>query len=345
MAVSRSDMRAEEIPPWSARFPALRLLRALYPANLLHILRTANTDQLCSERKLLRRYPLAKTEWGIVFPHGMGDLYLTCAFARAVREQRGGDGFAVFVRPDHAYLPTLFPAVTRIVPVADFNLKRLQQNFHFERGRLFSVFPLHNFLNVMGHNGVHFLDYYCLFLNLELGTRPSPPRPQSRDELERGRALLRKEGLRPGRTILVAPDASSVRLVPAEFWPELAAAFRARGFDVATNSPKGAEHRISGLPPLDVPLELFISVATAAGSVVSIRSGVCDLLAHADCRLTIVYPDEPDEARRRILRGFSLRESGLRPDAHEVWYRTGRLRDAIEGVLAGLEETRSQARS
>ena len=345
MAVNRSDMRAEAIPPWSARVPALRLVRALYPANLLHILRTVNTDQLCSERKFLRRYPLAKREWGIVCPHGMGDLYLTCAFAAAVREQRGGDGFAVFVRPHHAYIPTLFPAVTRIVPVADFNLKRIQQNYRFERGRLFAVFPLHNFLNVVGHKGIHFLDYYCLFLDLTLGTRPTPPRPQTRDELERGRALLGKEGLRPGCTILLAPDASSVRLVPAEFWADLAAAFRARGFDVATNSPKGAEHRISGVPRLDVPIELFISLATAAGSVVSMRSGVCDLLAHADCRLTIVYPDEPDEARRRIARGFSVRESGLRPDTHEVWYRTGSPRDAIESVVGGIAEVRSQARS
>jgi hypothetical protein len=72
---------------------------------------------------------------------------------------------------------------------------------------------------------------------------------------------------------------------------------------------------------------------------------VCDLLSHADCGLTVVYPDEPNSVRRRIAGGFSLRESGLRPDTHEVWYRTERPGDAIESVLAATADAQRQARS
>jgi hypothetical protein len=110
--------------------------------------------------------------------------------------------------------------------------------------------------------------------------------------------------------------------------------------DVAVNSPKGAESTIAGTEPLDVPIELFIAAATAAGAVVSMRSGLCELVAHADCRLTVIYPDEPDDSRRRLARGFSLRESGLRPDANEVWLQADATRDAIENVIAGIMDLR-----
>lgn len=297
----------------------LRALWALYPSKLFHLLGQADRVHLDYQRRFAQAYPLAPDEWGVVFPYGMGDLYVTCAFARQVRERRGGSGFVVFVDPRHAYIPSLFEGVTRIVPVEGFELKRLHQYHRFEQGRLFTAFPLHRFARVIGWRGVSFLDYYRLCLGLALDTRPEPPRPQTAAELEVGRRILAQHGLRESRTVILAPRSPSTPEVPAPFWAALAADLRACGYDVATNAA-AADDAIPGTVALQAPLSGVIAVAQLAGRMISARSGLCDLLAHAPGRLTVVYPDEAVNPHARLTRGFGMTASGWRPDTVEVWF-------------------------
>lgn len=311
-----------------------RALRALEPRNLLHILRSVDTDYLAHERGLLAKHPLARDEWGLIFPFGMGDLYLASAFAGRVRAHHGGSGVTVFVKPQYTYIPTLFSSVTRVVPVTDFDLRRLHQHETFAPGRLLTVFPLHPFREVIGYKGVSFLDYYCLFLQLPLGTRPEAPRPQLAGELEQGRQLLASHGLPEGRTVILAPRAVSTAEVPAAFWSELAARLSARGQAVVTNAP-AQEQAVAGTRALDIPIERVIAVSQLAGSVISARSGLCELLAHAPCRLTVVYPDESGNPQARLTRGFGLVASGWRPDAREVWYDAREPGRSLDEALSG----------
>jgi ADP-heptose:LPS heptosyltransferase len=311
-----------------------RTLRALEPRNLLHILRSVDTDYLAHERGLLARHPLARDEWGLIFPFGMGDLYVASAFAGRVRAHHGGSGVTVFVKPQYAYIPTLFAGVSRVVPVETVDLQRLHQHEIFAPGRLLTVFPLHPFREVIGYKGISFLDYYCLFLQLPLGTAPEAPRPQTAAELEQARHLLARHGLPQGRTVILAPRAVSTAEVPAAFWSELAARLVARGDVVVTNAP-AQEQAVPGTRALDIPIEQVIAVSQLAGSVVSARSGLCELLAHAPCRLTVVYPDEATNPRPRLTRGFGLGASGWRPDAREVWYDARQPGRALDEALSG----------
>src|SRR4051812_13298933 len=98
-----------------------RALRTLYPPNLAFILKTVDRENLCRQRSFLARHPLRPDEWGIVSPWGMGDLYLACAFAEPLLDHHGGSGVVTYVRPEFAYIPTIFPAVSRVVPVADMH--------------------------------------------------------------------------------------------------------------------------------------------------------------------------------------------------------------------------------
>jgi hypothetical protein len=323
-----------------------RVLRALYPPNVAFVLKMVDREILFRQRRFLARHPLQPEEWGIACPWGMGDLYLACAFAEAVRARHGGSGLVAFVRPEFAYIPTLFPAVSRIVPVADVDSMGIQpENLLLAQGRLFVVFPHTSFLPVIGYKGVDFLDYLRLCLKLPLDTQPTPPRAQTADERASGQEILRRHGLHSGRTVVLAPDATSTGVAPDSFWAALAGELKRGGYDVAFNNPRHTRTPIESAVSLDVPVANFLAVAEEAGWVISARSGLCDLLAHASAKLTVVYPDESDNPRRQQLTsGFSLVRSGLRPDAEEVVF-SHRSADEIIQRICGQEGAARQPRT
>jgi hypothetical protein len=312
------------------------------PPTLRHIVRSVNYNRLALEQEFLQRYPLGDDEWGLMFPHGIGDLYITCGYARAIRAAYGGTGFVTYVKPSVPYVATLFDAVTRVVPVTDFDMKNLQQPYLFEKGRLVSIFPVQRFWNMIGYKGFHFLDYFCLFYGLPFGTLPDAPRPQTKVELETARGVLSALGVRPGRTVLLAPHAVSTAKVHPDLWSQLTLALKARGFDVVLNSPPGdvpasaapaiASASNAGAVPVDVPIEGAFALGEAAGWVISLRSGFCDLLAHSPCRLTVVYPDMVHKGGP-FIDGFGFRNSGLRSDVHELV-----MTDDIAGMVRTIVE-------
>jgi hypothetical protein len=92
-----------------------------------------------------------------------------------------------------------------------------------------------------------------------------------------------------GKAVILAPEARSVQADYYRYLGRIAEELTEMGYKVFSNV---TGKPISGTIPLRGNIEQTIKLAQLGGWVISIRSGLCDFLAFADCKLTVLYPNE-----------------------------------------------------
>lgn len=276
------------------------------------------------------KYPLGENEWGLICPRSIGDTYFVCGLAEAVVTAHGGNSVTAFVEPKYEFIPSLFPSIERSVSVTDHDLMKLNFN-EFGKGTPFFVFPPKVLRPMIGFKGVTILDCYRSILRLPWGCQLSDPIPVSREEEEAAKILLLNEKLPLGKTVILAPDAKTIQGIPNSFWESLACELKKLDFVPVTN--KGSrEHFIKGTYPLEIPLSKIRAVAEVAGWVISLRSGLCDLLSASRTHLTILYPSIKLFGGT-LFAGYSLRAMGLSTNSDEYEVSEGSYVKVLQKIL------------
>jgi len=93
-----------------------------------------------------------------------------------------------------------------------------------------------------------------------------------------------------GRTVLMTPYAKSVVPVPWSFWEQTADRYASQG-DVVATLVYGDEDRVPGTLALEVPIPELLDAVEHAGTFISLRSGLCDVVHTARARKVHVFPD------------------------------------------------------
>ncbi len=281
--------------------------------------------------------PMALTgdTWGLISPYGIGDTYLLCALSRQLLAG-SGDAVSLLARPSHRDVGLLFPeGIARLSALDEVDLPLLRswrRQGPPRRGIPLVAHPLNLALADGPLPRLHLLDLYRRLFRLPPEApllRPTVPPAVCDEALRRFRHL----GLPAGRTVLLAPAAASIKTHPQAFWQALVRALRKAGWTVALNTPMATEP-LEGTVPLTFPLGEAIPMAELAGWVVSSRSGLCDLLSTARCRLTVIYPRT--DSSWSPFQAFSLVDMGLSPDAEEFEFPVaGGYDEASARILAG----------
>jgi hypothetical protein len=137
---------------------------------------------------------------------------------------------------------------------------------------------------------VAFTDMYRdLVYKLSAQSRPHAPR---RDVLaQAGHADPSWASEIPrGRSVLMTPYAKSVVPVPWSFWEHTAERHASQGELVAT-VVHGDEDPIPGTLALEIPIPELLDAVEHAGTFISLRSGLCDVVHTARARKVHVFPD------------------------------------------------------
>ena len=95
--------------------------------------------------------------------------------------------------------------------------------------------------------------------------------------------------------ILLAPDAVSVKLIDNLFWDELAKNLKRKGFDVLVNSK-------------EYSLLEVLKFAQESKAIISLRSGLCDLLALYETPMFVLYTqlNKPLLSAEMVLQKYGL---------------------------------------
>lgn len=180
------------------------------------------------------------------------------------------------------------------------------------------------------YKNINFMDHfrYSIF-NLPEGSMPEVP-SSIRDSEESKRyveQLFNKNGLVKGKTVIIFPYAKTAAKLDESFWIKLAMQLKEQEYKVCTNSSGESEPAIPGTIPLFFDIRYALETVEAAGYVIGLRSGLCDVISTAKAKKIIIYPDRyygPDS----FINFFSLNRMNLCDDAVElVW------KNDVEGMI------------
>ena len=92
------------------------------------------------------------------------------------------------------------------------------------------------------------------------------------------------------REVILFPYAKSEKMLPEEFWSILAERLNERGLCVYSNyNGMVGEYIIPGTKPLASDFDQLIEYCYLFRAFISIRSGICDLIAQTDAPLHVLY--------------------------------------------------------
>ena len=197
-----------------------------------------------------------------------------------------------------------------------------------------------------GYKGWNMLDFY-LHSGFRLPRDTMPEQPQFIDAgAEEIHAIFVDNGLVPGKTVLLSPYSTGLKKfeLPVRFWEELAVWLMEHGWTVATNCA-GSEKPVKSTVPLALQygyIVPFLNNLTQTGGqnvFIGIRSGLCDLVAFAQCRKIIVHTYKS----RYWLDGRSIAYTGLNnmglcDDAVELEYSLHMEKSCLEEIERNVQE-------
>ena len=185
---------------------------------------------------------------------------------------------------------------------------------------------------IRGLHGMNFKEMFRRFVfYLDENARPVHPLFKNVDnELDK---IFGEMNLHAGKTVILAPYATTLADMPASFWENVAGGLLEQGFDVCTNCGSPDEKEVTGTKRLFFPLNIAPQLIERAGYFVGIRSGFCDVISGAKAKKIILYDKANYFFNCSAYDYFSLRKMGLSDDAIEIEYDNTRISELEEEVL------------
>ncbi len=275
--------------------------------------------------KLALTAKLQPHEIGLICPCGIGDTYFVCALAKEISRVNQDLAIVAIAKQQHQDIPALFSdTITRTVT---FQSRQIVNSAAWSRnlapGKLFFAHPSVKFssgeIDLVGYKNFNLLDLYRFTFNLNEEAELSSP-TIDRDILKRSRQRMMDYGLPLNRTVILAPDSNSTpnlaNIRTDDFWDILAHKLAAQGYTVALLTNR-EQSFLPQLPRINFPLIEAIPFSEMCGWVIAARSGLCDLLATAKTKLTVLYPQQKWYGGT-LYAGTSLRLMGINQSAAEI---------------------------
>jgi len=236
----------------------------------------------------------AKRGYTIFSMGGIGDIFLNCILLKAFKDKFGGK-LKLVVKSHMTEIANMFTyAVDDIIPVK-YNQRDFSSCFYrktFAEDRFVLAHPCQSYFEntkpLLGYKNINLLDICKLTLNLDFKAEISMPVIDEKYRIS-AEEKFKNHHLRQGKTVIIAPEARTVEVLGVSFWKELVKELKEKGYDVFLNAID-KDSIFDGVEYEFVSFGEIIPFANLCGHVISVRSGLCDILAVSDCRLHVIYP-------------------------------------------------------
>jgi hypothetical protein len=268
-----------------------------------------------------------------------GDVYVECLFVREFARRNNLPRFVIAV-PNAACrrMAELFGFEDVLVVDEDI-LWQIADYVRFTRRGLEHVVPMYYLMlngsaaQVQGYKGLNFEKMFR-YAAFDLDDDVRHEVPSARSDPEAARAALVSKGLRPGRTVILAPYARTlVHGHDEQFWGALATELTARGYDVCTSGFGPEEPAVAGTPLLQFSFSEALEFVESAGFFVGLRSGQCDAISSAKAVKVILHERGP-WFKTSLFEMFSLNAMGLCDDAVEFEFSSAEMTAVLGDVVA-----------
>lgn len=255
---------------------------------------------------------------------GTGDVYMACSFLREYIERERIAHYILVVNGKACWKVAELFGINPVHVVSEEEKDLLLKAWEFLGSQKMQMKPLlhwgwrtKRYLFSDHHPEITFTQMfqYDVF-GLDAGARPQ----HFSIGIDEGFCAqwFAKRNLKRGRTVILAPYAGSFQSnIPLGDWEGFVQALQAKGYDVCTNCYGEKEKPIKNTIPVQFSYQEGISLLEYAGGFVAVRSGLCDILSQANCRMVILYESGFNASSYEY---FSLKKMGLNKKAIEFIY-------------------------
>lgn len=265
----------------------------------------------------------------------IGDTLYTAALAKACKEQNASvRKICLVLKAGHAELGKLFSGVDSWI-VSDEMVETLEYYSLYTQ-----TWKLGNY--IYGHfKKTPRLEYYREYHEAGLRTigerysklvmgllKPTGLEAFAFDRSDDGKKEM-------GRDVVIMPYAKTAELLPSAFWELLAVRLKQGGYSIYTNVGGGKEEAVQGTKPVTKSLVETSRFCESCAAVISLRSGMCDLLGFTDTKLIVINTSE------ELFREWNLNDVFARDGIYNVncYGHTGccydNKIDEIMGIVGG----------
>lgn len=279
-------------------------------------------------RMLCIRYGIKHT-WYSAFLPSTGDMFFAAAVYPELKrlEQTQQEGIFLAVGDSGRQISEWFE-LERFVILRERQSNNLLRLYRFLAGRSALSFRVLHYQPAQMYIGIceallsfHHLDFLTMLcetayggLNKQMVIRPKT----NRWTAEAAKTYLIQQGLQPGRTVILAPNANCVQKLTPQFWQTLAEKLHNLGYSVCTNCAPD-EAPISGTVKLQLQYQELAMALSQAGHLIALRSGLVDITGFIPCKRVLLYPRQNFNVWGvgSVLDCFSLKRMGICCDAAE----------------------------
>lgn len=270
-----------------------------------------------------------------------GDVYVECLFIREYVRRNNVERFVIAV-PNGACrrIVDLFGFDDVVVLEEDTLWQIVDYARVTRRGPEDLVVMHYPSLNgavaqMQGYKGLNFEKMFR-YVSFDLEDDVPHDVPSPRSDPETVRATLGSNGLRPGKTVILAPYARSlVHGHDEQFWNSLAADLIARGYDVCTSGFGPEEPPVAGTSLLQFSFSEAVQFVESAGFFIGLRSGLCDVISSAKAVKVILHERGP-WFKTSLFEMFSLGEMDLCDDSVEFEFVSSDMSAVLGDVTGAL---------
>lgn len=247
---------------------------------------------------------LSKERAYIYSPFGLGDTAILCGLKNVI-EQRYGVPVSLVIRKSHKIVMDIYGISDYILvdnyrysPTDQELLKLAASTPYIQPGKLFiGHFACHNLKALIDINSMHrrytMLDCYKAFFELDWDVALSYPKTlpaEITNNTNLNKILDEKSiNLKATPSLLIIPEAYSFTNNVVD-WKEIVERYRNGGYNVYT-SVSNKNFCLNGVENISVNLTELIALCMQVTNIITIRSGICDLIWCRGNSLTAIYPD------------------------------------------------------
>ena len=277
--------------------------------------------------KIAKLVKVEENEIGVICPYGIGDTYNACSLLKYFLKNNNTISLLMVVKPSQREIPSFFfgnnvKVVEMETPGMEFLffLKQITKRYSsLKTGKMSIVHP-YFFNNAdfqkMGKNKLNIYGVYKKMLGIPNSIVSEVPIISKNASISSSK-LFNELKLKKGHTVLIAPNANSIKEIPIEFWNALISQLLSKDIMVVIN---GGEFHHDHCVNVNMNLSEVIPFVNLAGYFISIRSGLCDLVLSAKCTKIIIYPDG-NSSSGSIYSCYSIKKESRKGQVFEYIYK------------------------
>lgn len=271
-----------------------------YDKYLLHAIERSNAIEKAKERTRLvkiennilisvKEWVFCKNNFYIVCPGSIGDTLYVASLVKAYKHRNSITSVSLIVKENQKSIPLLFASVDERI-VSDELVEILDS---YSRSKV--VWQLDNYLYGFARE-----DYFCnLYMkpyeakNLLSGYKAAILGLQEEAEYEEIwiDQTVGDPEIFNQKTIIVMPHESSAKRLPISLWEEISKNLSVN-YNVYTNIKDKSELPVKGTKAVSESLKDMLPICEKCYAVISIRTGICDLLAFSKCKLIVLNTEQ-----------------------------------------------------